>query len=84
MNIYQEALDSQSACNLSGLVRSLAKMTDAIWDEARANNQGTSYVNRHPVVVMFVAQMVYLATGDSLDVAAYMTAHAVCERLARM
>ena len=62
-NIYQQALDAQSAVNLSGLAQSLAKFTIEIWDEANAASKGTDYVNRHPVVRLMLWQMWFLAFG---------------------
>ena len=58
---YQSALDSQSACNASGLIASLAKLTPEIWDEARSKNQGTDYVNTHPIIVLYLTQLINLA-----------------------
>lgn len=59
-NIYQNALDAQSACNLSGIVKQLARDMDQIWEEARAKGEGTDYVNQHPVVRLYIEQMVHL------------------------
>jgi hypothetical protein len=57
---WQQGLDSQSACNLSGLAHYLPKLLD----ELRANNvNGTSALNTHPLVRLIVAQMAYLAYG---------------------
>jgi len=57
---WQQALDSQSACNLSGLAHYLPKLLD----ELRASNvNGTSALNTHPLVRLIVAQMAYLAYG---------------------
>jgi hypothetical protein len=59
-NIYDNALLAQSACNLSGIVKSLADDIDEIWKEARAKGEGTDYVNQHPVVRLYIEQMVHL------------------------
>jgi hypothetical protein len=67
-NIYQNALNSQNACNLSGIVKTLAQDLDIIWNEARAQNAGTDYVNTHPVVRLYVEQLVSLnKSGVLLD-----------------
>lgn len=66
-NIYQNAMDSQSACNLSGIVKQLARDIDVIWEEARSQGLGTDYVNQHPVVRLYVEQMVYLNKAGSID-----------------
>lgn len=80
----QAALDVQTACNLSGVVRSFARITETLWAEARNRSQGTEWVNKHPIAQLFAVQIAHLATGccligDSFD---YHKAHAECERLA--
>jgi hypothetical protein len=63
-NIYQQALDAPRASNLSGLAHSLAEYTTEIWQEARAAQAGTEYVNQHPVVRLMLWQMWFLAFGE--------------------
>jgi len=60
---YQRAIDSQSACNLSGIVKSLARDLDKIWEEARALNKGTNYVNTHPICRLYAEQIMFLSCG---------------------
>lgn len=58
--IWQQALDSQSASNLSGLARFLVRALD----ELRGTGiDGTDALNTHPVVRLVVAQMAHLAYG---------------------
>jgi hypothetical protein len=83
-NIYQDALNVQSACNLSGVAKALAVALDVIWAEACANGKGTEYVNRHPVVVLHVCQMAWLATGDALAYSKVDHAINECGRMARL
>jgi hypothetical protein len=55
---WQQGLDSQTACNLSGLAHFLVRLLD----ELRANNvNGTDALNTHPLVRLIVAQMAHLA-----------------------
>ena len=57
---WQQALDSQSACNLSGLAHFLVRALG----ELRADGlNGTDALNTHPLVKLVVAQMAYLAYG---------------------
>lgn len=57
---WQQSLDSQSACNLSGLAHFLVRALD----ELRANGTNdTDALNTHPVVRLVVAQMSHLAYG---------------------
>lgn len=57
---WRQALDSQSACNLSGLAHFLVR----VLDELRANGiNGTDDLNTHPIVKLVVAQMAHLSFG---------------------
>ena len=71
----QNAMASQSACNVSGLVHSLSKLIDEIWTEAREAGEGTEYVNTHPVVVMFTTQLAHLSGCGIVDTSAYSKAY---------
>jgi hypothetical protein len=78
--IYANALLSQNACNLSGILKSLARDIDDIWQEARDLGQGTDYVNQHPVIRLYLEQLVHLnkANMDSFD--QYHKASEVCRK----
>lgn len=57
---WQQALDSQTACNLSGLAHFLVR----VLGELRADGiNGTDDLNTHPIVRLVVAQMAHLANG---------------------
>ena len=73
------AMHSQSACNASALILSLADQMDAIWTEARDLGKGTEYVNGHPLVVMFTTQLAHLAGLGTVDADAYAKASNLCE-----
>jgi len=62
---YKDALFSQSACNLSGLIHSLHRIVTLIWTEARANDLGTDYVNQHPICRLYAEQIAFL-TGAGI------------------
>ena len=58
---WQHGLDSQSACNLSGLAHFLVRLLD----ELRVSDiSGTDALNTHPLVRLVVAQMAHLAYGS--------------------
>ena len=63
-SLYEMALFSQGACNLSGLAYSLAEAMELIWLEAREQGQGTDYVNNHPIVRLYMEQMSFLCQAD--------------------
>lgn len=62
---YDDALVVQSACNLSGVVFSFARHMETICDECRM--QGTDAKNTHPVVRLFVTQLMWLAFHQTVD-----------------
>ena len=74
------ALLSQTACNASGLIHELSKIVTRLWDQANRESRGTDWVNRHPVVVLFVAQLSHLSRGGSWE--AWETAVRRCEAAA--
>lgn len=57
---YKDAMNSQGASNLGALLYALPKIVDRIWEDAKANGKGTDYVNQHPILVMFAAQIDHL------------------------
>ena len=79
---YQSAIDVQNACNLSGVVHSLSRLLPEVWAEAREQNQGTDYVNTHPIVIMYLNQLNWLATGDCVSPRKFYAAQKVCEERA--
>ena len=54
-----DALSSQNACNLSGVVHAFARACEALWDQPECS--GTDWVNGHPISVLFAAQISYLS-----------------------
>jgi len=74
---YEMALLSQDACNLSGLVHSLSKAMELIWEEATEQGQGTNYVNNHPIVRLYLEQMSYLCQAD------YSASYKTCQEKSR-
>lgn len=64
---YLDALHSQSAVNASGLIHSLSALVTRIWEDARSQGKGTDYVNNHPLVRFYVAQLDYLCNTEYSD-----------------
>ena len=87
-NDYQSAIDSQSACNLSGIVFSFARVMQKICNEASTNGHGTDWKNKHPIAVMYAEQIshltgvgdTYKTSDDDMD---YLKASDECERMAK-
>lgn len=63
---WQAALDIQSACNLSGVVRSFAEAMEAINEEAHRLGKGTDWKNTHPICVLFSTQIGHLTKTSAI------------------
>lgn len=74
---YAKALMSQGACNMSGLVHALDQVITKICNEAHATRRGTEFVNQHPIVRLYVEQMMHLARGRD-----WSRAYKICTTLA--
>ena len=72
---YDEALLSQSACNISGIVFSFSTVLDKIWKEAREFGKGTDWVNNHPICRLYAEQISHLSRGRD-----YTDAYAFCDK----
>ena len=81
MSIYRNALDVQTASNLSGVILQFARDMERINAEVRANGGGTEHVNRHPVCRLYAEQIAWLSgTGRCDSHATYVRAHDACQR----
>jgi hypothetical protein len=74
----QYALDVQTACNLSGIVRTFAEITHSMRSEHGLN---TPECNTHPVTVLFTTQLMHLAGLGVPDGGVYDAASRACEVL---
>jgi len=68
---FRLAADSNSACNLSGIVYAFANIMPRIWAEAQRVGGGTRYVNEHPISRLFAEQIEVLTRrreyGDAYE-----------------
>ena len=76
--LYADALLSQGACNLSGIVHSLSRALPAIWDDVRAKGGGTDEVNRHPICRLYAEQIGHLSGMGSGNSDTYSVAYDAC------
>lgn len=67
---YQYALDSQTACNLSGIVHQFSRILHKLWNEAQAKGHGTDWVNQHPISRLYAEQIFFLASKKDYSEAA--------------
>ena len=78
-NIYEATLLSQSAPNIRGLVRGLSVFLDQIADTEKSD---TTYLCEHPIVTLFLAQLVSLNHQGTIDLDVYQKAATLCEQRA--
>ena len=76
------AMEVQDACNLSGVVRSFAQITETLWAEARKQGHGTDWVNQHPISKLFADKLASLA-GVQDNVMAFSRAWDECLALSK-
>jgi hypothetical protein len=64
---YQEAaqwaIDCQDACNLSGVTHSYDKAVSAVFDESQRLGKRTDWINKHPIVTLFLSKLCSLNGG---------------------
>ena len=81
MSIYLNALDVQSASNLSGVVLQFARDMEQVNEEVRASGGGTEQVNRHPVCRLYAEQIAWLTGGGGCgNPDTYTQAYDACQR----
>ena len=73
---YADAILVQDACNLSGVVHSLAELLPRIREEPDCT--GTDFVNQHPIVVMYVNKLSSLSGAE--NGLAFSTAYDECKK----
>lgn len=69
---YQDAIDVQDACNLSGVVLAFGRVLSKMMDDPSI--RGTRDRNRHPISVLYADKILSL-TGDDFS-----TAYEVCRK----
>ena len=76
---YDMAFNSQSACNLSGIVKWHAGVLERIWAEANLRKQGTDWVNQHPINRLMAEQVAHLSgAGPTSSASTYSFAYEYC------
>ena len=79
-DIAREALLTQGACNAGGLVHSLHRAVERLQEEMHTEGRGTEWLNRHPVLVLYVTQLAHLSGSASDE--RWREAVEACERAA--
>lgn len=59
-----ECLAVQDAVNTGAIVSSFHRAFSTLWQEARRLGEGTLWVNRHPIVALYLHKLVSLAGSD--------------------
>jgi hypothetical protein len=77
---YKNAIDACSACNVSGLIRSLNDMIERIWNCDKKYGIGTYFVNHHPIIQLYAYQIAYLSHGrEPIEWAGFSDAYKFCK-----
>ncbi len=77
--IYENALQVQDACNLSGVVHSFSKDIIRVREELGVGC-GTEEVNKHPVCILYATQIAHLVGFiGTASMEQYQHAHEACE-----
>ncbi len=71
---YQEAIDVQNACNLSGVVGSFSRVLTKLWEVPGA---GTEFVNTHPISRLYAEQIAHLSGAGMGDSESYSAAYTI-------
>lgn len=61
-----DAILVQDACNSSGIVHTFSTLMSDLSDYSFQKNKGTSWKNRHPLVILFVDKLASLC-GSNLN-----------------
>lgn len=72
---YRDAIHSQSAVNIPGLVYSFARVMPRIVHDVSLDGGGTDAWNRHPICRLYAEQMMHLTRGTS-----YLEAYSACQK----
>lgn len=62
-NHAKDAITVQNACNLGGVVHAFDRVVTTLQEASHVLGKGTEWVNRHPVVRLFLEQLVHLNCG---------------------
>ena len=64
---YKDAIQIQDASNLSGIVHAFSKVVSKIWEEAHEKEEGTDWVNQHPICRLYANKIATLSGGDTFE-----------------
>jgi len=74
VELAQEAIDVQSACNLSGCVHSFSRAMTNV--RTLEQDKGTAYINSHPIAILYTDKIASLVSpGSSLNGTDYAKAY---------
>ncbi len=73
---WKSAIDVQDACNLSAVVHAWSVLLTKLWKEAEQTGEGTDWVNKHPLCVMYASKVASLTGAE--DVMAFCEAYDRC------
>jgi hypothetical protein len=74
---YANAITVQDACNISGVIKSMASVLDRINDTAHTKGLGTDWINRHPILILYASKLASLTHSEFQN--EFSTAYRVCK-----
>lgn len=79
---FADALNSQDACNISGMLFSLSEIQGRINHTSYKHGYGTDWRNRHPIVRLYIHHISFLCgNGESIDSSEYHACSEFCRRV---
>lgn len=76
---WQDAITCQNACNASGLLNSLFEMMPRLWHDIRHHLVPETSFSQHPILQMFLAQILNICAGQFYDFEHYHVASEFCK-----
>jgi hypothetical protein len=76
---WQDAITCQNACNASGLLNSLFEMMPRLWHDIRHHLVPETSFSQHPILQMFLAQILNICAGQFYDFEHYHQASEACK-----
>jgi hypothetical protein len=76
---FEDTLMMLDACNGAALIPALAEIIPRIWEEARTFGKGTTWVTRHPIMLLFINKISSLQHGKEIDYDMWERAYHYCQ-----
>jgi hypothetical protein len=75
---YTDTLQMLDAVNATALLKSLNEIVPRIWEEADFYKKGTSWVNSHPIMLLWIGKIASLSYGRDAPYDKWSKAYEYC------